>query len=331
MQVRARRTALGWSQATLARRAGVSRQLVSAVESGRHEPGVSAALAIASALGVSVEALFADPENRPDVEPVVDAALPVGPVRVGVVRGRTVAVPVGVLDQLDGVVADGRWTGSHLELEAGARPAAVIMVGCEPALGVLTGLTVGGATALWVKASSGAARSALDAGRAHLAAVHDRADRLPPVPDDVAAFDVARWRVGIAFDRAHRSAADAVTDGAVAQRERSAASQAAFVRWLRWQGMAVPPGPRVAGHVEACRAVTDGAAAAAVTVEPVTVAAGLEFEPLEEHLVQLWCPRDLLADPEVALVLDRFHSGAFADRVAALPAYDTSVLGRTVA
>jgi DNA-binding XRE family transcriptional regulator/molybdate-binding protein len=333
MGVRERRTLHGWSQAELAERAGVSRQLVSAVESGRHEPGVSAALAIADALGVSVEALFAEGRREVAAAPVLDGPVPVGSVRAGIVRGGAVVAPVSPLDELDGVVAHGRWTGAELELDAGARPASVVLAGCEPALGVLAGMVSDRAGALWVKASSGEAGAALDAGRVHLAAIHERADRHPEIPDGVVAFEVARWRVGVAFDRRRAgSASEAVeAGGAVAQRGRSAGTQAAFDRWVRRAHQARPPGPRASGHVEVCRLVGAGVAVAGVTAEPAAVAAGLGFEALEEHVVQLWCPRDLAAEPAVGELMDRFTSAAFAHRMAGMPAYDVARLGTEVA
>ena len=57
--VRECRLSCGMTQAELAARAGVSRQLVAAVEAGRHAPAVDAALGIARALGTTVEDLFA--------------------------------------------------------------------------------------------------------------------------------------------------------------------------------------------------------------------------------------------------------------------------------
>ena len=48
----------GWSQAELARRAGVSRTAVSVVEVNRLVPSVAAALSLASAFGCTVEGLF---------------------------------------------------------------------------------------------------------------------------------------------------------------------------------------------------------------------------------------------------------------------------------
>src|SRR5882724_2323108 len=57
--VKTLRLARGWSQAELARRAGISRAAVSAIEISRLIPSVAAALSLASALGCRVDALFA--------------------------------------------------------------------------------------------------------------------------------------------------------------------------------------------------------------------------------------------------------------------------------
>src|SRR4051794_26915602 len=57
-RLREARLAAGLSQAALAGAAGISRQAVGAIEAGLHRPGVDAALALAPAVGRSVEALF---------------------------------------------------------------------------------------------------------------------------------------------------------------------------------------------------------------------------------------------------------------------------------
>lgn len=323
---------LGWSQAKLAERAGVSRQLVSALESGRHEPSVSAALAIASALGMPVEQLFGGHEAELDAVAVIGDSLPIGPVQLGRVWGRLVAVPVALLDELDGVGADGRWTGSRVELMPGAQPAAVVMAGCEPALGLLARVAPNRASVLWARSSSGDARRALLAGRAHAATVHEHSERIPTPAEGVEAYELARWRVGLAFDRRLGTATEVVGAGrTVAQRERSAASQAAFIRWLRRAGLPRPRGPRVGGHVAACQLVAAGAADAGVTTEPAAIAAGLPFEAFEEHAVQLWCPQDLLAEQPLAALMNELVSSAFARRLGSLPGYDVAALGRRVA
>src|SRR5437868_2902953 len=56
--VKTLRLARGWSQAELARRAGISRAAVSAIEIERLVPSVAAALALAGAFGCRVDGLF---------------------------------------------------------------------------------------------------------------------------------------------------------------------------------------------------------------------------------------------------------------------------------
>ncbi|MBV9534199.1 MAG: helix-turn-helix transcriptional regulator, partial [Solirubrobacterales bacterium] len=62
--LRERRLQCGLSQTELAARAGVSRQLVAAVEAGRNTPAVDAALRLARALATTVEELFCAPAPR---------------------------------------------------------------------------------------------------------------------------------------------------------------------------------------------------------------------------------------------------------------------------
>jgi transcriptional regulator with XRE-family HTH domain len=57
------------TQTELALAAGVSRGLVSAVEGGRQNPGVDAALAIANVLGLPVELLFGSPPRSDSDHP----------------------------------------------------------------------------------------------------------------------------------------------------------------------------------------------------------------------------------------------------------------------
>src|SRR5260370_9589489 len=56
--------ARGLSQAALARQAGISRQAVRAIESGKYQPGVAVALKLAHELGETVEGLFGKEEAQ---------------------------------------------------------------------------------------------------------------------------------------------------------------------------------------------------------------------------------------------------------------------------
>ena len=61
--VRAARRRLDLTQAELAEQVGVSRQTIVAIENGGYAPSVYLALALAEALGATVEALFASPTD----------------------------------------------------------------------------------------------------------------------------------------------------------------------------------------------------------------------------------------------------------------------------
>src|SRR3954451_11366847 len=100
-RLRESRTAAGLTQAELARRAGVSRGLVTAIETGRHVPAVDAALRLASALGESVETLFAEASRE----------VPVAVLERGALEGRVVrAARVGDAVVVAGLGGDGEAT-----------------------------------------------------------------------------------------------------------------------------------------------------------------------------------------------------------------------------
>ena len=61
--LRARRGELGWSQAELARRVDVSRQTINALETGRSDPSLPLAFALADVFRCTIEELFS-PDER---------------------------------------------------------------------------------------------------------------------------------------------------------------------------------------------------------------------------------------------------------------------------
>lgn len=59
-RLRDHRETKGWSQGELARRLGVSRQTINAVETDRYDPSLPLALRLAKLFGVAVTDLFID-------------------------------------------------------------------------------------------------------------------------------------------------------------------------------------------------------------------------------------------------------------------------------
>ena len=316
------RTAAGLSQAELAAAAGISRQAVSAIEAGRHRPGVDAALALARAVGVEVETLFGAPAETVVLEAVADGA----PVLAARVADRLVCAPPARL-----LAADG-WPRPDGVLEAGrVRPLpgadldGLVVVGCDPAIALAAGMlpAAGPRRVLALAGSSRAAVDALRGGLAHAALVHGPRPGRPPAGAE--RVPLARWRVGVAQRaRSPRPLAELCERGIrVVQREDGAASQQAFLAAVARAGAPPPPGPRAAGHLEVARRVAMGAAAG-VTMEPAAAHLGLAFEPLEEHRCELWIAAGHRDHPGARSLVALLGSAAFRRRLGLVRGYEVA-------
>ena len=94
-RLRLARQARGFSQQQLAGMAGVSRQAVSALESGLSDPSLRVALALARVLGMTVEEVFGPGTPVPEM-----AARPLAPLAGGATRVRLAEIG-GTLVALD--------------------------------------------------------------------------------------------------------------------------------------------------------------------------------------------------------------------------------------
>jgi putative molybdopterin biosynthesis protein len=233
--LRLARQARGFSQQQLASMAGVSRQAVSAVESGHSDPSLRVALALAQALGMAVEELFGPGEP----------AAPVAAVSVAPLRGRTDRVtlaPVGdrfVALPLRGdagaglgfLPAGGLANPANLAVAAVAAGAAgngaagnaaagngteliavrplgpprptLVVAGCDPALPLLAtplSLLDPPVAFAWWPCGSAAALRLASQGLVHVAGVHTKEDsgEAGPLPDGADVVGFTAWREGFA-------------------------------------------------------------------------------------------------------------------------------------
>jgi DNA-binding XRE family transcriptional regulator len=334
--LRRRRLECGLTQTELAARAGVSRQLVAAVEAGQNTPGVDAALGIAGALASSVEELFAEAPAR--VAAALGGRLRDGvPLRLGRVGGQLVAAELsdhGIAGagwaKPDAVLRDG-----VLNLFAGARPAGTVIAGCDPALGVADAMLqgLGPRSLLAISAPTGSALRALKRGGIHAAVVHGPPAQLPDPPVPVIRLHLARWQVGLGLaPKLGRQSLEAVLKGGipVIRRDPAAASQQAFDRAAAKAGLAPPrSGPEAFGHIDAARtaATLDGAG---ITNEAAARAFGLRFLALEDHAVEIWLARRWLHHPGVNALGELLATAAFTERVAQFGGYDLSGCGSSL-
>jgi molybdate-binding protein/DNA-binding XRE family transcriptional regulator len=339
--VRDRRARRGWSQDELARRAGLSRAGVSAIETGRLVPSAAAALALAAAFGARVEDLFSLPKSAP-APPAW--AWPAGGAPAGApgagrywraeVAGRTWLYPVeptmlGAAPH-DGVAPDG------VELAAGLDAAnTLVMACCDPAVGLLAGALARSA-GVRLLAFTRPSRSALDLLRrglvhvagVHLAAEHDRDDdgNASAVREALGRsgllLRVARWEEGVAYAPGRRLASP---------------GQAARAP-LRWVGREAGSGARqclddllggrraprrlARDHRAVAEAVRAGWADAGVCLRLAGEEAGLDFLPLRREAYDLCFPAELADDPRLRALVAAVRSHSYRRLLGELPGYD---------
>jgi molybdate-binding protein/DNA-binding XRE family transcriptional regulator len=334
--VKTRRVGRGWSQAELARRAGVSRAAVSAIEVRRLVPSVAAALALATALGCSVEELFGAPPGAP----AWAWTPPDGPCRYWHARvgGRTLLYPVeptaaGVVRH-DGVYRD----GSFLPNGGDTPEATVVLATCDPAAALLAGevARAHGFRLLLLSRSSQQAFALLGQGLVHLAGVHlaaagesdgnARAVRAA-LGGGYRLLRTARWEEGLAVGPGVgvRSVKEAVRAKLrwVGRELGSAARQC--LDELRADRQ--PPRLLARDHRGVAEAVRCGWAEVGVCLSLVSQEAGLEFLSVRLEDYDLCYPAAGEDDPRIRAVISVVRSATYRQVIGTLPGYDASDAG----
>jgi DNA-binding XRE family transcriptional regulator len=325
------------SQGALAERAGVSRQLVSAIEADRHVPNVDAALRLASALGVTVEDLFVAPRSGGaiSVRAHTDSDVASGVV-VGRVGDRQVYAPLrhllGAADHW--AVADGFMGDDGLETYSDVDTEGFVVAGCDPLLGLTATLASGrsGPRIVPVHLSTGDAIDALERGVVHAVVVHGSPGSLPASPVPTRRWHVASWQVGVASARKGFDTVEALAERRprTAQRDSGAGTQRALTRALQRVGSSALPGPIVDGHVDAARHVVAGVPAG-VTMEAAARAFSLSFFPLETHTSELWIDTRYLEHRGALAFVNALTGANMITRSRRLPGYDVTSMGTLLA
>lgn len=360
--VREKRTSQGLSQQELARRAGVTRQAVNAIEAGRYVPNTSVALRLGRALGCPVEELF-QLDHEP-VERLVHAIAPAagGSTRVVLadVNGRLVAHSLTA----DRTLQEGFASADAILKGPGRRPIARLLVtperlehtalvlGCDPSLQVLVDHLARhsrDAWLAWLSASSGGALEAVARGEAHLAGSHLRdpdggynlthaRQALGGAGGLVVAF--ASWEQGFVVAHGNPAAIQSPSDLArpdvrLVNRQPGAGCRQLLDDLLRQQGI---PETRVQGysdevtsHLAVARAVAGGIAEVGLALRAAGEVYGLDFIPLVQVRFDLIIPRGMLAHPTVLVLLHLLQGRALREEIAALPGYEVSQMGAVMA
>jgi molybdate-binding protein/transcriptional regulator with XRE-family HTH domain len=361
--LRLARQARGFSQQQLASMAGVSRQAVSAVESGHSDPSLRVALALAQSLGLSVEELFGPGEPATPVTAISAAPLHGQTARVALapVGDRFLALPLrgdsgaglgflpagGLANPANFVVSAvaARPADAGLELIAvrpiGPPRPTLVVAGCDPALPLLATplalLDPPVAFAWWPCGSAAALRLARQ-GLVHAAGVHqgDNGENGLPLPDGAEVVGFTAWREGLAVRPDLKSAVTGLDAMAkhrwrIVNREPGAEARRLLDAERQRLGLDASDLPgydtQAAGHLQVASAVSAGLAEAGVASEPAARAYGLAFVPLAEERFNLVIPAEHAASREVQALLKVLTSPWLLAQLASIPGYDAETCG----
>ncbi len=360
VRLRLARQARGFSQQQLAGMAGVSRQAVSAVESGLSDPSLRVALALARALGMTVEEMFGPAVPAPEV-----AARPVAP--LGGRGARVTLAPMGegfVALPLSGATvsragflpAGGLAAGAAADPGERVRPVGpprpmLVAAGCDPALPLLEsplGLLDPPVGFTWWPCPSREALGLAADGLVHVAGAHLRgrggeyniapAAELLPQGGEVIGF--CSWREGLVLQPELAAGVTGVADVAhrglrLVNREPGAEARNLLDRELADLGIDTGQLPgyntEATGHLQVAAAIASGLADAGVASEPAALAYGLAFVPLAEERFDLVIPAAQAGTREVQGLLKILSSPWLLDQVASLPGYDADRCGEHIA
>lgn len=360
--IRKARQERGLDQRRLAELAGISRQALSAIETGGTTPSTVVALRLASALERPVDQLFWLEPRQSSAR--VALALEARRARrgrglrrlaLGDVDGRRVghALPEEAFAQADGLLSPGG--GERVRLLRAPEDVAqnVLVAGCDPAIALLAarlGDRHPGRRLVWLHASSLAALGALARGEVHVAGAHLQDEtsgefnvsfvrRLFP-RRRMTLVNLARWEEGLLVRRADRrrirSAADLAGRGVrLINREPGSGARALLDRLLeraRIPASALHGYQTLAsGHAGVAQAVASGAADAGIATRAAAQLHDLRFVPLSFERFDLVLPTDSLADPRVARLLETLDSRTFRAELSTLEGYATRQSGHRIA
>jgi molybdate-binding protein/transcriptional regulator with XRE-family HTH domain len=358
-RLRLERQARGFSQQQLASMAGVSRQAVSAFEVGLSDPSLRVALALAQALGLSVEDLFGlgEPAAPVAATSIAPVAGPAERVSLAAVGDRFVALPLrGDAGTAPGFLPAGGLTVDHGPAESYAQDApragsvlvrpvsplrpTLVVAGCDPALPLLAtplSLLDPPVAFAWWPCGSGEALRLAGEGLVHAAGVHTGDDGgKEAAPEGAAVVGFTAWREGIVLRPELSSLVTGLDSVArrglrIVNREPGAEARRLLDAECRRLGLAAADLPgydtQAGGHLQVASAIAAGLADAGIASEPAARAYGLAFVPLADEHFSLVIPAEHGPSREVQALLKVLSSPWLLAQLAGLPGYDAATCG----
>jgi len=349
----------GLSQEELGQLVGVGRQAIYDMESGRYLPNTAVALRLARFFGCTVEMLFIIEEVPAELgsiqllnESSVTARLSLARVReklVGVPLPKAHARPFK-LEAPDGFLLADKTIDCHIPHAQLAKT--VLILGCDPALSLLSSLmarTAPGIRVHTVFASSRQALLALKEGNAHVAGTHyhsfgpsdgnSEAVRSLLSGQDCLVIGFSGQEEGFMVAPGNPLRIRTVEDIAngrtrLVNREEGAALKKLLDKQLLQHGLPISEvrgyTDEVRSHNEGAIRVAVGTADAALGLRIVAESFGLDFVPLGVTRCDLVIPSDLGEHPGITALLDVLQSSGLRKELGSLPGCYSSNTGKMI-
>jgi putative molybdopterin biosynthesis protein len=357
------RKARGVGAADLAKRVGITRQTIYAIEAGTYLPNTEVTLRLARELEVSVEELFSLPQERQEelsaatAEYLSQGKLTNGQaVRVCRVGAKWVSVPVDArpyhLPEADavvtGLVSRSKKAKLRLFSEEETMRNKIILAGCDPATSLLARMVerLSGVEIIHAPASSQLALDWLKEGKVHIAGSHLQDPQstefnLPVIrrqfPNrDMAVITFARWEEGFVVASGNPKKIGGIEDLRrknikIINREPGSGSRALLDGLLSSANMpakAVDGYNEIAfGHLSAAHAVLTEQADCCIATRAAAQTFGLDFVPLRSEQYDFVLHRETLRLSAVQAMFDALQRAALRRKLETLAGYDTSQTG----
>ena len=353
----------GIGASELARKVGVTRQTIHAIEAGSYVPNTEVTLQLARHLEVAVEDLFSLGKAEEEAAPTVSAdflgqTVPGNgqAVRVCRVGTKWVSVPVDArpyhLPEADAVVGGSPLRANRAKLclfsEEETMRNKIVLAGCDPATSLLARMVerLSGVEIVHAPASSQLALDWLKEGKVHIAGSHlqdpDSTEfNLPHIrrqfpKGDMAVVTFARWEEGLVVAAGNPKSIRRIADlqrknVTLMNREAGSGSRALLDSLLQSTNVssrAVRGYQRVAfGHLSAAHAVLAGEADCCIATRSAAQTFGLDFVPLRSEQYDFVLHRETLRMAAVASLFDALQRATLRRKLETLAGYDTSQTG----
>jgi molybdate-binding protein/DNA-binding XRE family transcriptional regulator len=328
-----------WTQADLAKAAGISRASISAIESQRLIPSVQTALALATVFGCTVEEIFGTPTAtaRP-LRWAWEPTVPGSRFWLASVRKSRLAYPVestaaGLLEH-DGMFQHGLFQStSRFDPEA-----TLIIACCDPAASLLAEEIArqAGVRVIVLPRSSRQSLTLLGKGLVHVAGLHLSSEQAPDWNENLVRSELgrgyrllrlARWEDGLAIApnaKCHTIRQLLRSGPRIVGREPGSGARQCLDEVL---GRRPAPAFLASSHFGVIEAIRSGWADTGPCLRLTAEEAGLAFLSVRKEIFELCFAATDENDPRIRALIAAVRSASCRRLYGELPGYETSECG----